>query len=391
MFVIAMLPVFSQYQVGPLDLDVVMMLAFFVIYLFSSPTVTVTSVGKPIAFILVYMLLCTGINMLAGTKFSAKTEILLRMGRYALYLFVVFFLGNKHANYEDLMKMYRIVAISASVYIILQTVFYYGLGIRLPNTIGKASSSENLLDVGRLRSFYSEPAELGYNLAPFVACSLFGKPYKKDTSKTNGMDALLVSVAIVLSTSGQGIFTIAILWAFWLINRIFRKGISTRDALLISGAVLGVVILYASGILEYALGRADNMGEGSAINARSSGYVALSLLSPLQTIFGAGFGNYVVENVFDLSVIFQFVNYSTLAEFLFCFGILGTLIWLVFFIYLFKKGNGCAKIIICILLFMSLLGCPMTGKHFPLWLTVICTQLPLGVFTPDPASAEDPI
>lgn len=388
MLILALLPVFSQYRVGPLDLDVVLMLAMFMVYIFTTSVISITSVGKPIVLLIVYMIFFTSINMLAGTPYSPKTDIVLRTGRYCLYLFVVFCLGNNHVNYEDMMRLYSVVARAAAIYIILQTIFYYGAGIMLPHKIGGSSVNDNLSDVGRLRSFYSEPAELGYNLTPFIACSLFGAPYKKDSNKGNYLDALLVSIGIVLSTSGQGILCIGLIWALWLLSRFFKKGIKTRDFLLMLAAVIAVVILYTTGILEYALGRAEDTGEGSAINARSSGYVTLSLLSPLQKLFGAGFGNYVVENIFDLEVYYQFVNYSSLAEFLFTFGIIGTAIWVGFFIYLFRKGPAGAKVTILALLFMSLLGCPMTGKHFPLWLTLICTQLPEGLYTPSRTQSE---
>lgn len=380
MLVLATLPVLSQYRIGPLDLDVVLMLVFFGLYIFTTKTISITSVGVPISLLIVYILLTTGINLLIGERFSPQTDIFLRMGRYCLYLLVVFLFGNTHTNYEDFMRIYRIVAYAASIYIILQTIFYYGLGIKLPNKIGSVSVSEGLRDVGRLRSFYSEPAELGYNLAPFIACSLFGKPYKQGISIGNELDALLVSIGIVLSTSGQGIICISLIWGLWVLNRIFKHGVRVKDALLILCAIVAIVVLYTSGILEYAIGRADDTSESSAVNARTSGYLTLTLLSPLQRLFGAGFGNYVVENIYDLDFYYKVANYSSIAEFLFTLGLFGTIFWVCIFIYLYRKNTSCGKILILALLMLSLLGCPMTGKHFPLWLTLICVQLPEGLF-----------
>ena len=382
MLLLTLLPVFAIYRVGSLDLDVVLMLAFFAIFLFSSKFITITSVGKPIALLVVYILLSTSINLLVGERFSAKTEVVLRMGRYCLYLLMVFFFGNKHATYREFMRIYRILVYAAIFYLFLQAVFYYGFGIMLHNKIGASSVSENAASVGRLRSFYSEPADLGYNMIPFLACSLFGEKYKADVSKDNSLDALLVSVAIVMSTSGQGVICAGLIWGFWLLNHIFKEGLRPRDILILVGAVVAIIVLYFTGILEYTISRAESSGEGSAIDARASGYVSLALLSPLQLLFGTGFGNYIVENTFDLEVYYQYVNYSSLAEFLFTLGIFGTAILLGFFVYLFRKGTGSAKIMILSLLFLSLLGCPMTGKHFPLWLTLICVQLPEGLYAP---------
>ena len=383
MLSLPLLPVTAMYKVGPLDLDVVLMLAILVIYLFTTKYITITPLGKFPALLIIYILVVTSLNLMFGQKFSPKTDIFLRMGRYCLYLFIVFFLGNNSANYDQLMRLYRVIAYAASIYIILQTILFHGARIYLPNRIGGSIYTNVSSTMYRFRSFYSEPADLGYGLSPFIACSLFGKNYKKDPTKTNYMDALLVSVGIVLSTSGQGIFCIAIIWAIWILKRFFVDGIKTRDAVLILFAIVAIVVLYATGILEYALNRADSTGEGSAVDARASGYVTLSLLSPLQKIFGAGFGNFVVENNFNLEIYYNSANYSTIAEFLFTLGIIGTIIWVLFFIYLFQKSTVCGRVLILAILFLSVLGCPMTGKHFPMWLTLICSQMPIGIFKPE--------
>lgn len=384
MAVLVLLPVLSQYQVGPLDLDVVIMAFFFFAFLVSNRYLTITRFNQQIFTIVIYIVVITVLNMLVGKNYSQDSEIILRAGRYCLYLLLVFFLGNKHVSYEQLMRIYRVVAILACAYLMIQAVFYYGAGITLPNKLGGSSHSENGAEVGRLRSFYSEPAELGYNLLPFLACSLFGAPYRRK-GNSSYFDALLVSVAVVISTSGQGVIAAAVLWGIWLVMRIWNKQFKTGDAVLVIVVAIAAFVLYQSGILEYTLGRVEtDNAETGAIAARSSGYRVLQLLSPLERLFGTGFGNYVVENVFDLGLIYDYVNYSSIAEFLFTLGIFGTLLWALFFYTVFRSGKLCSRALLAALLVLSLLGCPMTGKHFPLWLTLICIQLPKGQFSGKP-------
>lgn len=381
MTALVLLPVLSQYQVGPLDLDVVVMAFFFLAFLVSNRHLTITRFNQQIFIILVYIVAITGLNLLVGKNYSQDSDIILRAGRYCLYLLLVFFFGNKHVSYEQLMRIYRVVAIMACIYLFIQAVFYYGAGITLPNKLGGSSHSENGAEVGRLRSFYSEPAELGYNLLPFLACSLFGAPYRRK-GNSGYFDALLVTVAVVVSTSGQGVITAAVVWALWFVLRIWNKQFKTKDVLLIIVVAIAAVLLYKSGILEYTLGRVEtDNAETGAIAARSSGYQSLGLLSPLERLFGTGFGNYVVENTFDLDLVYEFVNYSSIAEFLFTLGIFGTLLWALFFYTVFRRGNLCSRAILAALLVLSLLGCPMTGKHFPLWLSLMCIQLPRGIFS----------
>lgn len=381
MAVLVLLPVLSQYQVGPLDLDVVLMAVFFLAFVLSSRYLTITRFNRQIFAIVIYIVVITVLNLLVGKHYSQNSEIILRAGRYCLYLLVVFFFGNKHVSYEELMRIYRVVAILACAYLLIQAVFYYGAGITLPNKLGGRSRSENGPEVGRLRSFYSEPAELGYNLLPFLACSLFGAPYRRK-GNSGYFDALMVTVAVVVSTSGQGVIAAAVVWAIWLVPRIWNKQFKTKDALLVIGVVIAAVLLYMSGIMKFTLGRVyTGDTETGAIAARSSGYQSLALLSPLEWLFGTGFGNYVVENTFSLDLVYEYVNYSTIAEFLFTLGITGTLLWVLFFSTVFRSGNLCSRALLVALLVLSLLGCPMTGKHFPLWLSLMCVQLPRGVFS----------
>ena len=259
----------------------------------------------------------------------------------------------------------------------LQAIFYFGAGIILPNRIG-GNSGVSASDVGRLRSFYSEPSVMGYALVPFVVCSLFGAG--KEGKKASA-DAIFVTAGIIVSTSGQGILAVSVAWACWVILRFIRGQFKGKDLLLLVGILAVVGILFRAGILGFALDRASDTNEGGAIDARMSGYESLSVLNPLQRIFGTGFGNYIVENVYGLDVSYQFVNYSSLAEFLFTIGIVGTLLWLTFFIWLARRGNACVRILLITMVVLCWSGCPLSGLFFPLWLTLMCVQLPAGAFS----------
>ena len=384
-WLLVLVPVLSQYQVGPLDLDVIIMAGFFCFYLLYSGRVALHGVNKQILGIICYIVVITTINIVIGRKYSPVSSIVVRAGKYCLYLFIVFFVGNRFITYETMMRTYRTIVYTATIYIIIQTVAYYGAGITLPNKLGGSSHSNNGAEVGRLRSFYSEPAAYGYVTAPFIACSLFGVHYR-DGKNRNAVDALFATVGIILSTSGQGIIVTAVIWGLWVLLQIINGGFRNvgKLALLVS-AVVASLVLYKTGILEFALGRFDAGSESGAVSARMSGYETLTLLSPFQRIFGAGYGNYVVENTFDLNVFYDVVNYSSIAQFLFTQGILGTGLWCVFFCTVFWRGTACSRVLVIAMLVLSIGGCPMLGITCPLWLTLMCVQLPNGQFSGRPA------
>ncbi|MBR5529131.1 MAG: hypothetical protein IKU57_01525 [Oscillospiraceae bacterium] len=379
-WLLVLLPVLSQYTVGPLDLDVVVVAGFFLFYIFTHKHLYLTKMNRSILWLLLYIIVVTVINLLIGTKYSPSSAIVVRTGKFCLYLFMAFFVCNEELTYESMMRTYRIVAYAATIYVIIQTIAFYGAGITLPNKIG-GSAYDNKVEVGRLRAFYSEPAAMAYSIVPFVVCSLFGKKYR-DGKLNQNFDAFFVSVGIILSTSGQGILAIGVAWAIWVLLRFKNGGFrNLKELLLLISVVVAIVVLYNSGILKFALERATNTSESGTVSARTSGYATLELLGPMQRIFGAGYGNYVVENNYGLGVFYDVVNYSSIAQFLFTQGIVGTAGWAVFFFSLFRKGNACVRVLVLVLVFMSVGGCPMLAILCPTWLILMGLQLPKGQFS----------
>lgn len=59
MAVLVLLPVLSQYQVGPLDLDVVLMAVFFLAFVLSSRYLTITRFNRQIFAIVIYIVVIT--------------------------------------------------------------------------------------------------------------------------------------------------------------------------------------------------------------------------------------------------------------------------------------------------------------------------------------------
>ena len=188
-WLLVLLPVLNQYQVGPVDLDVIVMTIFFLCAVFFYRNIRISPVGRFVLVLVGYIFFITVANIAIGYKYSPVSDIIIRTGKYILYLLIVFFLGNECISYESLMKAYRVVAFAATIYIVIQTVAFYGAGITLPSKIG-GSIKENEVSVGRLRAFYSEPAVMSYSLLPFIVCSLFGKPYRTAKRYHNGREII---------------------------------------------------------------------------------------------------------------------------------------------------------------------------------------------------------
>ena len=91
-------------------------------------------------------------------------------------------------------------------------------------------------------------------------------------------------------------------------------------------------------------------------------------------MLGTGFGNYVTENTYNLPVPYEFVNYSSIAEFLFTTGLVGLGLLAAFFYTEYRKGDLRSKMLILAMLALSVGGCPMTGKYMPTYLSLICSM-----------------
>lgn len=369
--IVVLVPVLYQYSVagGYLDFDVIAMVFVFAVGVLGRKKSHV-EYNLELWLILLYTIIITLFNILVGRKYSDTVSIIMRTGRYCVYLFIVLLQNIDYFDYRIAMNIYKKVAYLASIYIVIQAIAYYGAGITLPNTFGGTINSEYSItgqQVGRLRAFYSEPAAMAYSMLPFVVCSLFGGQWQEKDRRT--LDAVIVTGAIILSTSGQGIVCALTVWVIWFVRQLISKRISTKRGLEILTLIVIAIIVSRSSIMEFAISRVANLDKTGAVSARASGYRTFSLLSPMQWIFGAGYGNYVTENIYGLNVPYRFVNYSSLAEYIFTTGILGTLMLSMFFVKRYRRGKVYVKVLFVVIAILSLSGSPLSGSFIPIYLS----------------------
>ena len=100
----------------------------------------------------------------------------------------------------------------------------------------------------------------------------------------------------------------------------------------------------------------------SAIDARSTGYVSLSLLNEIQRIFGVGYGNYL-----------ETMYYTSLADILFCLGYVGLIINIVLFSKLYIKGCVFQRVLVIATCVLMLSGGIYTA-------TYLCYYFPLIIY-----------
>lgn len=368
-------PIIFQYSIANVvDLDIIAMLLVVAIGLIGKAKISGRTGGvlkSDIAIYLIYVAVVTVANLLVGVKYSAAFDIVMRCGRYCLFLYFVLIRNADYFDYNVAMRIYRRIVYVACAYIVIQSIVYYATGVVLPSKIGGNDTSVYIEGFGRLGSFYSEPASLSYAIIPFLVCSLFGPRYENNNK---WIDALVVSVTIILSTSGQGVICLIAVWLIWAANGLVAGRIRFTRFLGIL-IIIGVFVWLArTPIISFTLGRVNNVGQNGAVSARINGYSSLKLLNPVQLIFGTGYGNYIVKNIYNIDTSFEYIYYSSLAEQLFTTGIIGTLLIVVLFIKRYRQSHTWVRVLIIATLILALGGAPLSAPSIPLYFSLVFSK-----------------
>ena len=149
------------------------------------------------------------------------------------------------------------------------------------------------------------------------------------------MSIVVVSAGILVTTSGQGLFILALCWGIWCL-----RGIKTRDFKKLVGFLIVLIVLLSSYDFDRTIGRIITQDELNAIDARSGGYLMISQLDESQLLFGVGYGNYDEE-----------YYYSSFAEIIFCLGYFGLALVVLMYLVAFFRGRTYQKILVLSSLF----------------------------------------
>lgn len=368
-FLMFLLPSLAQYSIlnGQLDFDVLAVLYIAAFLLQNKYPKHHPVMRNLVILYLSYTVVLIAVNLLLGTKYATTMEIITRAGRYCLYFYLATLILPSRMYYCDAMTVYRKIVYAASIYIVIQAVFYYGAGIQLPSKLGAATGTVSN-SIGRLRSFYSEPADMAYSILPFVCCSLFGPVYSEKDKRI--FDAAVVSGAILISTSSQGTALMLLLWGMWGLLNFGKKKTGLNTLMIMLILPLAVIYLVQGTLGSFSLGRLSGGAQSTAWLARNGGYIVYAAQDIIHKIFGNGYGNYFSNNIYGFNTWGLYIYFSAFAGSLFMQGIIGTIILGSILWKCFWRGIRVQRLLVLTLVFLSIGGDPMTGKYlffyFPL-------------------------
>ncbi|MBO4570516.1 MAG: hypothetical protein J5699_01155 [Bacteroidales bacterium] len=357
------LPVLSIYvsPIPGIDLGTACILVFGVIMLMSSQSFHMYGL---LSLILLYSFVVSIPAISGGAiEYSSSGAVLVRLMRFIILSLLM--IGCGYANYYNEQKYTKVLGVASLIvagYAILQSIVFRFMGIKLRNIFGKerggavfSAALGQYEDVYRPPSFFLEPSAVTYFLTPFLCYILFRS---KKMNYKDFLVAAVLTIGILVSTSGQGLLVIALCWGIWGITQIKSRNIAG-----IIIAALCAVLFFKNFDMEYSLSRITTEDELNAVDARSGGYDMVKELSGTALLFGNGYGNYD-----------ETIYYSSFAEILFCTGIIGLALVILFYAILFIKGIRYQRVLVLASLILMLGGGIYTATYLCLYLPLLLSR-----------------
>lgn len=244
------------------------------------------------------------------------------LGREVILIFFFLAVLNGIVDTKRTMRAIVLIAKLACFIEILQYLCYYGLhrhiqcvptGMLLDSAkqwillakTGRIGVSGRMLALYRPSAFFLEPSHLAIYCIPalvFTLLSQDGIPFPEMRRK-NFASAVIISIGILLSTSGLGLASVVAIWGLYIVvyakeTGLFKK-IRLKDivnpktiALMLAVVVFLVAAYFTVGVFHSAVNRIffTSSGEAnSAIGGRTStGIRALKMLSGKKALIGVG-------------------------------------------------------------------------------------------------------
>ncbi|MCB2293932.1 hypothetical protein LGK95_10410 [Clostridium algoriphilum] len=373
---IVLTPILFQYKSPIPGIDVATFIFMLITpFIILRSTINI-SLCPPLFLFLTYIM--TGGLLSIGLQGAVDMLPLLRMGKFVFLIFIVIFVGyKKYFDFQFGIKVLKNATLVSSVFIIIQTVIYSFGGIRIigiiPNLVTSDQHAMSILATSALlagegyyrpSSFFLEPAMFTQFCIIYLAYCIFKFDYQDD--KKDVLYSILITIGIVMSTSGIGLIFVAFLWIVYALKDIKKVSNERRGegVIFIIAIVIALfLILPQIGFIQQIVDRAFSDADGgNAVLARMIAYKYYFDLPFIFKIIGMGYGN-VPSNIY----------FNSLAYIGYCTGVIGGIFLLWVMIYSYKRAKMFQKML-CILFTIMIFGASVFTA------TTICFYFPFILY-----------
>lgn len=283
---------------------------------------------------------------------SSVSDVAIRTIRYGFYIAALFTAGKRFLDLPTLRASIKVISFLGSIFIMFQLLMYRVFDVIVKGYL--PSLPLYIEDYGNLdyeqiyeelmyrpTSFFLEPAHYARYCIIGLILLLFADALV-DNKRILG--AIVCAVGIIISTSSQGYFLLAIVASMFLFTRIKAvKSPSIRLLLRVGVLLLPFLVVWVLQVPVVAE-TIDRTLSGSisdqntALGARLGGFVEFAELPFVNQLIGTGFGN-VPEEIWM----------SSAAYWLYGSGIIVTLIYLWFLFRSFFRLGRLGKYIVLVI------------------------------------------
>lgn len=369
------LPILSQYKslvpgFSVSDLMLLLTIPFVIFYLLKEDyKINVGAVFKSPFFWFILYIICGSMLSSITQHYASMTDIAVRSIRYIFYIFCATFVSTIFFDFDYFIKGYKRLAIFVTLFIIIQTLLFQFRGYVLMGTIpglkvGNPGYSEEVMR--NLYSYFYRPSSIflepGYHaqfMLPYLAYTLFNN---KIRASNKLIEALFLTIGIILSTSGQGILIGFIIWVLYFITRIYNFKTNKINTIAVIGSLLLIMLipfLIQIEIIQKSLNRLFGSPVASSTSRIFRGYAIFEQLEPLYKIIGVGYGNVgahiTYKNIYtayDAGLV-QSEYMNSIAYILVNLGVIGFILMTWIFIYLWDNTKDFYRTCVYILILLS--------------------------------------
>lgn len=245
------------------------------------------------------------------------------------------------------------------------------------------------MDYGAWRptSVFLEPA----HFAQFVCLPLIITLFDSDdfiSRRSKVVSAIIISSALFLSQSANGIFMAVFIWGAWLVIYLKQRISVKRLIVFLSVFLFAFVFLLSTDFLDSAFSRLETMnssGVSTGTQRLLQGLAVYGTMSLPEKIFGIGFGNigpYLIENNITTEYLSELGNeyMNAFSTILVSGGMIGFIfyiaIWIKLLLQCQKNDSRMAMIVLTFLFFTSALFLSCTSVMYLSF--IICSNCAQG-------------
>lgn len=365
-FLIIISPILGTYKIGEMSLGIICLLLMSILIIFFEGKIRFKW-PKYFWFYFVYLILTRILNADGLGVTNMFSLSLISFG-------ILLGFSGRYFNLKYGIKIYKIIVLCCCIFFFIQELTYFIIGSRivgilplLPlNMVGNISSNEYigaLHNSARSASFFLEPSYFSEYLLPLLAIELF------NTNSKNRINfyAILISAVLMLLQSGLGLLIMALIWIIWFLYSIKKSPLYYKIIilfLLIPIAVFGSYFFIKSDIGKGVLARTEEFGvvdsSTSAYVRMFRGYELYAIFPNFDKVFGLNSSNKIKKIISSNSMYSLFreddLSFNCIQSILIYGGIVGMLLFLLHFLYLFKLNGLEGRMIAIVFIGLSVIA-----------------------------------